>query len=60
MIHRSKRFEEGKVTVSIDIVRELNKKIAQNSNKLIIGNQENIVKKYKKYVGTKIKLIKTA
>ena len=47
MIHRSKRFEEGKVTVSIDIVRELNKKIAQNSNKLIIGNQENIVKNIK-------------
>lgn len=59
MIHRSKRFEEGKVMVSIDVVKELNKKIAENSNKLIIGNQEGIVKKYKKYVGTKIKLIKT-
>lgn len=59
-IYNSDIFPNGKVSVTLDQVVELNTKMAKRSNLSIVGNNREIVEKYKKYVGSSMKVIKKA
>lgn len=54
MISCSHRFPKGTFKVSIEIVNELNEKMAKNSAVYLISNEKEMVNKYKKYVGKSI------
>lgn len=58
MINRSDRFKNGVNYVSIDFVREINRKLAFYADQYIIGTNEIQLKIYKKYVGKRLKIIK--
>ncbi|MCL1140128.1 DUF4238 domain-containing protein [Shewanella pneumatophori] len=58
MVNKSNRFPRGKVQVSVDIVEEMNIKIAKQANVHIIGNSEESLKAYKKYVGINLEKVK--
>lgn len=58
MINKSNRFPQGKVSVSVDVVEEMNIKIAKRANFHIIGNSEESLKPYRKYVGLHLKAVK--
>ncbi|GCF90620.1 hypothetical protein SMBr_28640 [Shewanella sp. M-Br] len=59
MINKSNRFPRGKVQVSFDVVEEMNINIAKRANFHIIGNSEESLKPYKKFVGSNLKAVKT-
>lgn len=58
MINRSNRFKNGINKVSIDFVKEINRKLAFNADQYIISTSENQLKDYKKIVGSRLKNIK--
>lgn len=58
MINRSDRFKKGINYVSIDFVKEINRKLAFNSDQYIIGTTEAQLKIYKTFVGKRLKTIK--
>jgi hypothetical protein len=58
MINRSDRFEKGINYVSIDFVKEINRKLAFNADQYIIGTTETQLKIYKTFVGKRLKIIK--
>ncbi|MCS6230349.1 DUF4238 domain-containing protein [Shewanella baltica] len=58
MINKSNRFPSGSVQVSVDVVREMNIKVAKRANFHIIGNSEESLKPYKKYVGSNLRAVK--
>lgn len=58
MINRSDRFKKGINYVSIDFVKEINRKLAFNADQYIIGTTENQLKIYKTLVGKRLKIIK--
>ncbi|HCE2119136.1 TPA: DUF4238 domain-containing protein [Vibrio parahaemolyticus] len=60
MVNKSNRFPRGKVQVSVDIVEEMNTKLAKKANFHIIGDSEESLKPYKKYVGTNLRAVKSA
>jgi hypothetical protein len=60
IINKSHRFPRGKVQVSVEVVEEMNIKIAKRANFHIIGNSEESLKPYRKYVGSNLKAVKTA
>lgn len=60
MINNSNTFEEGKVYVTLETVNKLNEKMAKNALSHIVGNTEQIIKKYKDDVGSWIKFIKSS
>ena len=51
MIHTSSFFESGKINISLETAYELNEKMAKNADIHIIGNSEDIIKKYKNLTG---------
>ena len=53
MISCSHRFPKGKLKVSSELVNELNKKMAENSDIHIISNKKEMIDKYKTYVNIK-------
>lgn len=55
MINRSSRFPEGKVQVCVDIVDEMNIKIAKNAHVHIISNSNESIRPYLTYIGTNFK-----
>ena len=52
MINKSDRFPSGKISVTEDIVEEMNIRIAKSANVNIISNSEDSLKPYRKYVGS--------
>lgn len=60
MINNSNNLQSGKVNVSLETVCKLNEKIAKNSNIHIIGNNEQIINKYKKYTGNWMNFIRAS
>ncbi|GIU04826.1 MULTISPECIES: DUF4238 domain-containing protein [unclassified Shewanella] len=60
MINKSNRFPRGKVQVSVDVVEEMNTKLAKKANVHIIGDSEESLKPYKKYVGVNLNAVKSA
>ncbi|KXO12722.1 hypothetical protein AKG98_3917 [Moritella sp. JT01] len=58
MVNKSNRFESGRVQVSVDLVEEMNIKIAKRANIHIFGNSKEILKRYQKHVGTNWNAIK--
>lgn len=58
MINKSDRFRNGINHVSIDFVKEINRKLAFYSDLYIIGTTETQLKNYKKFVGERLKIIK--
>ncbi|WP_172116705.1 DUF4238 domain-containing protein [Halomonas hibernica] len=52
MINKSDRFPSGKVSVTEDVIEEMNTKIAKLANVNIISNSEGSLKPYRKYVGS--------
>ena len=58
MINTSDRFQNGINYVSIDFVKEINKKLAFYANQYIIGTTETQLKVYKEFVGQRLKIIK--
>ena len=58
MINKSDRFKKGINYVSIDFVKEINRKLAFNADQYIIGTTENQLKFYKTLVGNRLKIIK--
>lgn len=58
MINRSDRFKKGINYVSIDFVKEINRKLAFNADQYIIGTTETQLRIYKKFVGKRLKIIK--
>ncbi|WP_445398432.1 DUF4238 domain-containing protein [Zobellella sp. An-6] len=60
MVNKSNRFPRGKVKISVDVVEEMNIKIAKRANVHIIGNSEESLKPYKKYIGINLNAIKAS
>lgn len=58
MINKSNRFKKGINYVSIDFVREVNKKLAFYADQYIIGTTEDQLKIYKKLVGKRLKIVR--
>lgn len=58
MVSKSNRFPRGKLQVSVDLVDEMNIKIAKRANVHIISNSEESLKPYKKHVGIRLNLVK--
>ncbi len=58
MINKSDRFKKGINYVSIDFVKEVNKKLAFYADQYIIGTTEDQLKIYKKLVGKRLKIIR--
>ena len=58
MINRSDRFKKGINYVSIDFVKEINRKLAFNADQYIIGTTETQLRIYKTLVGKRLKIIK--
>lgn len=58
MINRSDRFKKGINYVSIDFVKEINRKLAFNVDQYIIGTTETQLRIYKTVVGKRLKIIK--
>lgn len=59
MVNKSNRFPSGKVQVSVDIVKEMNIKIAKRANIHIISNSEESLKPYRKYIGSNLNAVKS-
>lgn len=59
MINKSNRFPHGKVHVTVDVVDEMNIKIAKMANVNIVSNNEESLKPYRKYIGTNFSSVKT-
>ncbi|MCL1077377.1 DUF4238 domain-containing protein [Parashewanella spongiae] len=55
MMARSKRFSNGFVHVTEEIVNEMNIKIARMAQTHIFSNSEESIKQYKKYTGANLK-----
>lgn len=58
MINRSNRFKPGISHVDINIVREMNSKVARNAHEHVFGKSQESLKPYLKCVGGKFKLVK--
>jgi hypothetical protein len=58
MINRSDRFKKGINYVSIDFVKEVNRKLAFNADQYIIGTTETQLKIYKTFIGKRLKFLK--
>ncbi|GHX80586.1 hypothetical protein VCSRO66_2877 [Vibrio cholerae] len=58
MINKSNRFPHGKVQVSIDVVNEMNMKIAKMTNVHIVSNNEESLKPYQRYIGKNLSAVK--
>ena len=58
MVNKSNRFPRGKVQVSVDVVEEMNIKIAKKANIHIISSSEESLKPYKKYIGSNLNAVK--
>lgn len=58
MINRSDRFKNGVNNVSLDFVKEVNRKLAFNADQYIIGTNEIQLKIYRKFVGKRLNVIK--
>lgn len=58
MINKSDIFKKGKNDVSIDFVKEINRKLAINSVEYIICSNESQLDSYKEFVGTRLETIK--
>jgi hypothetical protein len=58
MINRSDRFKKGINYISIDFVKEVNKKLAFDADQYIISTTEAQLKIYKKFVGKRLRFIK--
>lgn len=58
MINRSDRFKNGVNHVSLDFVKEVNRKLAFNADQYIIGTNEIQLKIYRKFVGKRLNVIK--
>lgn len=50
MISGSKRFPRGELNITLDIVEEMNSKVAKNANVHIFGNTKNSIKPFVKYI----------
>ncbi|EPC3977030.1 DUF4238 domain-containing protein [Acinetobacter baumannii] len=59
MINNSNTFGEGKVEVTLEMVKKLNEKIAKNAYTHIVGSTEQIINTYKNNVGNWMKFIKS-
>ncbi|MEZ8027596.1 DUF4238 domain-containing protein [Enterovibrio norvegicus] len=57
LIHRSNRFDKGKVHVSTLVVNELNEKIAKNASSFIISTSKESLKPYVNKVGSRLRSI---
>ncbi|ENU80600.1 hypothetical protein F975_01654 [Acinetobacter sp. ANC 3789] len=57
MINKSDRFSKKINYVSLDFVKEMNKKMAENANKYIVSDDCNLIDIYKKHVGSRMKII---
>ena len=58
MINRSDRFKKGINYVSIDFVKEVNRKLAFDADQYIIGTTETQLKIYKTFIGKRLKFLK--
>lgn len=58
MINRSNRFKPGLSHVDINIVKEMNSKVARNAHVHIFGKSEESLKPYLKCVGGKLRLVR--
>ncbi len=53
MINASSKFSEGVSSATLDMVRDVNERIALSSHCYIVGNCKDIIKRYKKFVSKK-------